>query len=169
MNYTQARPLIRSGDLLAWSHRAPWYKSWYDFKIAMVRAFTQSEYSHVGVAWCVGDRVFVLEAVTPLVRIYPLSKLGEFYYIPLPAKFNDAALEYALSKVGEPYSQLQAMQAVFKTPQDDKLWQCAEYAARTLLLAGVNLGKVHTPTALVREAMLTYGSLASIVENDDES
>jgi hypothetical protein len=130
----------------------------------MVRAFTQSEYSHVGIAWCIGDRVFVLESVTPLVRIYPLSKLGEFYHVPLPVNWEDAPLEYALSKVGEPYSQLQAIQAVFNTPKDDSFWQCAEYAARVLRLAGIGLGDNYTPTALVREAMLQHDSRVTLIK-----
>jgi hypothetical protein len=89
--------------------------------------------------------------------------LGEFYHVPLPVNWSEAPLEYALAKVGQPYSQLQAMQAVFKAPKDDGFWQCAEYAARTLQLAGVGLGEVYTPTALVREAMLQHGSTVTLV------
>ena len=126
MKYADIRPLIRSGDILAWSHREPWYRSWYDFKIALVRMFTRSEYSHTGTAWVVGDRVLVIEAVTPLVRVFPLSKLLPFYYLPLKARWSPEALEYALSKVGEPYSQLQALQAFFKLPSEDSFWECAE-------------------------------------------
>lgn len=154
MRYADARPLIRSGDLLAWSHRAPWYRSWYDFKIAMVRAFTQSEYSHVGTAWVVGGRVFAIEAVMPLVRIYPLSKLGEFYHLPLGAKFDDDALEFALSKVGEPYSQVQAMQAFFHLPSDDSLWECAELVRKLAMLEGIDLGLNATPSGIVLAAQV---------------
>ena len=74
--YSEYRDQIKSGDLLAWSHRG--FRSWHDFKVQAVRLFTQSEYSHVGIAWVVGGRVFVIEAVEPRVRIFPLSKLGEY-------------------------------------------------------------------------------------------
>jgi len=60
MKYSEVRDTIKSGDLLAWSHRG--WRTWYDIKIQAVRFFTQSEFSHVGVAWAVGGRVFVLEA-----------------------------------------------------------------------------------------------------------
>ena len=83
MIYKQARPMIRSGDVLAWSHRG--IRSWHDLKIWLVRMFTRSEYSHVGTAWVVGNRVFVIEAVMPKVRIYPLSKLGDFYWLQMGA------------------------------------------------------------------------------------
>lgn len=35
MKYKEIRPLIKSGDILAWSHRG--WKSWYDIKIQFVR------------------------------------------------------------------------------------------------------------------------------------
>jgi hypothetical protein len=57
MKYEAAREKVKSGDLLAWSHRG--WRSWYDIQIQLVRFFTQSEYSHVGIAWVVGGRVHI--------------------------------------------------------------------------------------------------------------
>lgn len=165
MKYSEARPSIRTGDLLAWSHRRPWFRSWYDFKIAMVRAFTQSEYSHVGTAWVISDRVFVIEAVVPKVRIYPLSKTGEFYWVPLSANVTTDTESYMLSKVGEDYSQLQAIEAFFKLPSADSLWECAELSRDYAKHYGVDLGNKATPTALVREAML-QGSHVYLITQD---
>ena len=102
MIYSEARATIRSGDILAWSHRG--IKSWHDLKIWFVRMFTRSEFSHIGTAWVIGDRVFVIEAVMPLVRIYPLSKLGDFYHLPMGAPWRPSTEALALSKVGHKYS-----------------------------------------------------------------
>lgn len=153
MKYSEIRSSIRSGDLLAWSHRAPWYKSWRDFKISMVRVFTKSEYSHVATAWVVGERVLVIEAVLPLVRIYPLSSLGSFYHIGMNAPWKEETLNYALSQVGEEYSQVQAIQALFSLPKEDSLWECAELARLISLKDGIDLGSTATPNALVQEAL----------------
>lgn len=161
MEYTTARPTIQSGDLLAWSHRA--WRTWHDIKIQIVRFFTQSEYSHVAVAWVVGGRVFALEAVQPLVRIYPLSKLGDFYLLPLGAEWAQATEEFALQHVGEPYSQLQAIEAFFRPLAHDGQWECAEYAAAVLKLADVDLGHVATPTAVVLQAQ-RLGAVCQYVE-----
>lgn len=167
MKYVEARPLIKSGDLLAFSHAIPWWKSWYDFKVAMVRMFTMSEYSHAAIAWCIGERVFVLEAVTPLVRIFPLSKCGDFYWLPIEAaKFEPDGLAYALAHVGEEYSQSQAAQAFFHLPSDDDQWQCAEYARAVAMRSGFYLGPQATPNALVRFAMAA-GSEAHLVINGE--
>ena len=162
MKYTDARPLIKSGDLLAWSHSG--WASWHDFKVQMVRMFTKSEFSHVGTAWVVGGRVFVIEAVVPLVRIYPLSKTGEFYWLPLGAEWKDETLEFAISKVGEPYSQLQAMQAFFHLPSEDSLWECAELARAIAARDGVNLGYIATPTAVVQAAMRTRSTATLVTQ-----
>lgn len=164
MKYSEVRSQIRSGDLLAWSHREPWYRSWYDFKISLVRMFTRSEYSHVGTAWCYADRVLVIEAVTPLVRVFPLSKLTPFYWLPLQARWSPEALEYALSKVGEPYSQLQALQAFFKLPREDGYWECAELTRLIALRDGINLGESAVPSDIVRNALLEGASLTLITK-----
>ena len=159
MIYRQARPLIRSGDILAWSHRG--IQSWYDLKIWFVRLFTRSEYSHVGTAWVVGERVFVIEAVVPKVRIYPLSKLGEFYWLPMGAYWRKTTEALALSYVGNAYSQTQAIQSLFNTPPTDGEWQCAELVATIARQDSIDLGLTYTPSAIVlaaqkRGASLTY-------------
>ena len=162
MKYSEARAAIRSGDILAWSHRG--IKSWHDLKIWFVRMFTRSEFSHVGTAWVIGDRVFVIEAVMPLVRIYPLSKLGDFYHLPMGAPWKPSTEALALSKVGHKYSQLQAMLSPFDEPPADDLWECAELVAAVANADGINLGNVYTPSAIVVAAM-QRGAMLIYVEN----
>lgn len=160
MLYAKVRPSIKSGDLLAWSHRS--WATWHDIKIQIVRIFTQSEYCHVGIAWVIGDRVFVIEAVQPLVRIYPLSKLGEFYLLPLTLNWSEEVLEHAISKVGEPYSQLQAVQAFFRLPSEDSLWECAELVISIAKKAGVDLGTIATPSGVVSAALHNSSSITLV-------
>lgn len=154
MKYADVRSTIRSGDLLAWSHRG--WRTWHDFKIQMVRMFTRSEYSHVGVAWVVGGRVFVIEAVQPLVRVYLLSKLGGFYHIPTVAPWKPETEELALSHVGVPYSQLDAVRAFFKPLGRSVVTECAALVLNVLHADGVDLGDRATPDAVVYQAQL-YG------------
>jgi hypothetical protein len=164
MDYKTIRPYIKSGHLLAWSHRAQWWASWHDFKISMVRVFTKSEYSHVGIAWVVGDRVLVFEAVTPIVRIHPLSSLGDFYHIPIRGRFGYEALSFAMSCVGKNYSELQASQAPFMELKEDEKWECAELCIAIAKRMGTDLGRIATPTEVVRTAMLN-GAPCSLISN----
>lgn len=149
MNYQDVRDQIQSGEVLAWSHRG--WGSWNDIKIQLVRFFTQSEYSHVGMAYVMDGRVFVIEAVRPLVRIFPLSKSGDFYRLPIKAHWTQEVAEYALSHVGEPYSQWQAITAFFKPLAHDGLWECAELVLDLTRKMGLDLGQKATPTAVVYE------------------
>lgn len=151
-NYEEIRPQIQSGDILAWSHKG--WKSFYDVQIQLVRMATRSEYSHIGVAWVVAGRVFVIEAVVPQVRIYPLSKEVPFYWIPCGKYYwNDEVEEYALNKVGDEYSKIQAIMAFFNKIRtgEDSLWQCSELANKVLTVGGLlkTDEAVSTPTAVV--------------------
>lgn len=165
MKYSEARSKIKAGDMLAWSHRK--WASWYDFKVQAVRIFTRSEYCHVAVAWPVAGRVFILEAVMPKIRIYPLSKELPFYWLPMNANWTDAAEEFALSHVGDPYSQFQAMQAAIDNLKigSDNIWECAEFTMSVLKQAGVNLNCLATPSAGVLNAQ-TLGAPLYLVTPD---
>lgn len=138
MKYDLARLTIKSGDVLAWTHKK--WNSLYDLQVQAVRLFTQSEYCHVGVAWVVSGRVFVIEAVTPKVRIYPLSKLLPFYLIRTKPYWNDIVEERALSRVGDSYSKKQAILAFLNKIKnsEDSLWECAEQTI-DILSAGMIL------------------------------
>ena len=137
MFYQEARPTIKSGDQLFWTHKK--WNSFYDLKVQAVRLFTQSEYCHIGTAWVIGNRVFVLEAVTPQIRIYPLSKLLPFWLVRVPSYWNDKVEENALSHVGEEYSTWEAILAFLNKIKngDDAKWECAEYSVDILSSANI--------------------------------
>jgi hypothetical protein len=153
MKYADNRDTIRSGDLLAWTHRS--WKTFYDLQVQAVRFFTQSEYCHVGVAWVIGNRVFVIESVTPTIRIVPLSNLLPFYHLPVKADWTPDVESYALSLVGNgKYSKIEAIKAGLghELDEHDSKWECAEFAISVLKRAGIDLGKVATPSAVVLAA-----------------
>lgn len=152
IQYSTYRNDIKSGDLLAWSHRR--WGSLYDFKIQMVRMFTRSEYSHVGVAWVVAGRVFVIEAVEPKVRIYPLSKLGDFYHTRMNAPWRPETEEAAIGFVGHKYSQLHAVEAFFEPLADGDVSECAALVLQVYKQDGIDLGSRATPDAVVRAAQM---------------
>lgn len=150
MHYQEVRTHIQSGDLLAWSHRP--CKSFYDLKIQIVRVFEKSEYSHVGIAWVVAGRVFVLEAVSPRIRIYPLSMAGDFFWLPMAAPWKPETEQFALGQIGAAYSQWQAILAFFGLVRRDARWYCDEYARAILAADGIELAPDLMPAGLVRAA-----------------
>lgn len=159
MNYADARSRIQSGDVLAWSHRG--WTSWYDIKIQLVRLVTRSEYSHVGIAWAFGGRVFVIESVTPVIRIMPLSNLLPCYWINTGASWGTDAEEFALSLVGKgEYSQWEAIMAFFgKNSKLNDRWQCAEFVKAVLARCRVFLRGKDTPSDMVQDALVKGANL----------
>ena len=130
MRYAEYRPLIKSGDVIAHTHRG--IRSWYDLKVWLVRLFEQSEYTHVAVAWVVGGRVFLLEAVGSGVRIFPLSLDLPFFHLPWHA-LTDAQLEFALAQAGKPYSYVDCVEGYLGVKDTEKShWQCSKYVAQVL-------------------------------------
>lgn len=132
MTYEEIRSKIKTGDLLVWSESGSWFTS-RGFQLNMVRVGTMSTYNHVGIAYVVGGRVFVVEAVVPYVRIYPLSKLLPFELISLPFTATEKTEENLLKYVGVPYSKWEAIKAAFtKNTNNDKVIQCSKLANEIL-------------------------------------
>lgn len=146
-HYKDLRSTIKSGDIIAWSHNG------------LVRLFTESEYSHVGVAWVVGERVLVIEAVQPMVRIYPLSKLLPFYHVSNISNWTQAGEEFALAQVGLPYSIKDAIRAYFGKVSPDGRWQCAELVNAIYKANGTELTDKCTPSGVIEQAMIQGASL----------
>lgn len=159
MKYEDARGEIKTGDLLAWSHGG--LADWHDIQVMLVRAFTRSEYSHVGLALVGAGRVFILEAVGAGVRLWPLSRELPFYWIARPQPIGAEAVDFAFDRLGDGYSKLQAIRAFLgslRLGEDDR-WQCAEYVLRVLDADGEVLTNVATPTGVVKAALQRWGSL----------
>lgn len=163
MKYQEIRNKIRSGDLLAFSHGS--WNSWSNIKTNFIRLFTRSTYSHVGIVWKINGRLFILEAVKPKLRIYPLSLSGDFYHIPMNAKWLKSTEEYALSKIGTEYSELTAIRAFFSPLEDENVEQCAAYVREILEKDGIDLGQMSRPDTVVLAA-LNLGKKLTYIEND---
>lgn len=165
MNYKTTRSLIESGDVIAMTNNS--WDSWSDLEVQFVRMMTRSEFSHVGIAWCIADRIMIIEAVVPRIRIFPLSKELPFYWIPMKRELSKEAEEYALSLVGERYSKMEAIFSYFGKEKDNDKWQCAEVVRSILKKNGIDLDGMATPTSVVKEAM-ELGNPLILVTGDEE-
>lgn len=168
MKYSEARSQIKTGDLLAWSSGS--WRSWHDIQVNLVRVFTRSEFSHVGIALVGAGRIFVLEAVSAGVRLFPLSRALPFWWVRRPderGEFSAEAIDFAFDRLGDRYSRLQAIRAFFGTlaAGEDDRWQCAEYVLGVLDAAGEKLTETATPTGVVSAAARVWGPI-HLVERD---
>jgi hypothetical protein len=154
MIYDDARPLMKSGDVVAFRHN--------NIASRIIRAATGSDYSHVGMVWPVAGRVMILEAVMPKIRIFPLSKLLPFYWVSCNRPLTLEAEEYALSRVGEDYSIAEAIRGYFGLTSDNKKWQCAEYVLSVLKANGSELPGKETPSDVVLGSLMQNAHISMV-------
>lgn len=158
--YEQHRSQIRSGDLLVWSKNKQSKIS--NMLLFFIKLFTQSTYAHVGIAWKIGKRLFVIEATIPQVRIIPVSEYDEFYHVPLNIDWKREYEVFLLDKIGLSYSIFDAVNAFLgKCLEKDDRWQCAELANEFYRSIGIELGDAYTPGDLVEAVLETQGTSIS--------
>ena len=150
MEYSDARVDIQSGDLLAWSGHS--------FFSRLIKLFTESSITHVGIAYKLGKRLFVLEAMEGRgVRIFPLSRRVPFFWIRPSVRtheWNTIVEDAALERIGEKYSFKECARAVFKKRlKRDAYWQCAEFASYMLSLIGYPANGYNIPHTLVQKML----------------
>lgn len=169
MNYADARPLIRSGDVLGFTHKK--VESFYDLKVRFVRLVTMSKYSHVATAYVDHGRVWVLEAVQPAPRKVPLSNLLPCDWVTMDAPWRIETEDRAialLGKNGERYSELDAVRAYFKNvvPGADQNWSCGEWVWWLAYLDGMDLGHDLTPSGIMDAALRRRGAVLRSIEGE---
>lgn len=168
MKYVEVREQIKTGDMLAWS--AGSWKNWHDVQVNLVRVFTRSEFSHVGLALVGAGRVFVLEAVGSGVRIFPLSRELPFWWVPRPREIGAGAVDFAFERVGEAYSKWQAIKAFLGslTAGEDDRWECAEYVLAVLARDGERLNAAATPAAVMHVVAREWGPIFYVEEGAEK-
>jgi len=123
---------------------------------------TRSEWSHTGLAWVIAGRVFVIEAVGSGVRIFPLSRAGNFTLVRRGI-FTGAQEEFALAQVGKRYSKLDALRSFFgASDATDGRWFCSELVCAVL---GLPVAE-QTPAQVMRYLSEAEGLAAQFVKNE---
>ena len=154
MEYTKGRENIKSGDLLAWSKKD--FTTIKDLFPWIVRVFTASKYTHVGVAWVVEGRVFVIEAVPPCVRIYPLSRRLPCYHINMNVDWQEGDDKFLIDQVGKPYSTMDAIRGYLYEPNSENdRWMCVKLSKFFYDIVEVDVGDSWTPAGLVEYLVTT--------------
>ncbi len=137
---------IKTGDLIAWSTRTGLYNK-------LIRLFTLSEYTHVGVAVIIDDELYVVEAVIPSVRMVKLNTRTPFQHIPMGVREEDNDLDYLYDFIGKKYSRLQAILSMFDIYINDDKWYCSELCYEYYKRVGIGFEQHLKPTDFVRQAI----------------
>ena len=142
MIYAAARPLIKSGDLLFFRGTGA--------EAAIVRDWTHSPYSHVGLAWRAGDRILVLESrpvhggVT-IDRTLSNALPDGVTWMPMDGPWTPAMESRALAHLGVGYSVTNSIRAGLRLRVQGPALECAEYVS---LVLGEAYAEDETPASL---------------------
>ena len=152
--YADQRDNIKSGDLLAWSSDNTSLSS--RLLTFIVRFFTLSEFSHVGIAYREDGRLYVLEATIPKIQLRFLSERKGFYHVPMDVPWESSYELLLKHYIGKPYSILDCIRGYLgKTDVSDDRWQCAELCNDFYRHIGIDLQDNYTPAKVVKAAIAT--------------
>ena len=149
--YDKYRDTIKTGDILAWECNTIGDK--------LIKAWTHSPYTHVAVAWVVGERVLILQSLPGTgVDIEPLSNNLPAILFRMPSTLSDVAISAALDTLGQPYSFLNDLRAGFGLTSSGKGFECVQYVKYLWKLNGILMDfKADTPAEMVNYLQTTLG------------
>lgn len=166
--YHEYKHAIKSGDILVFSDPGESVIIG-RFLTKLIRTMTQSTYHHVGIAWAVGDRLFIIEAVPVAgIRIFPLKKKKNFYHISTNMEWDEMKEEDLLEHVGKPYSILTAIKSYFRRTDTTMGWQCVLLADNFLERQCIHLVHDSTPGDFVLKAMSKFDGIKLVERYTDE-
>ena len=145
MRYCCSRHRIQSGDIILWTGRGMPSK--------VVRHFTKSDWSHIGIAAWFGPRLMVLDSF-PFrgTRVKLLSHmLRNAYWMPSGAQWNDEALGFALDELGKRYGWQNLWKTWLGLDLVAREYHCSQYAAKILERAGLKFSWPPTPASVARD------------------
>lgn len=164
--YSKVRSEIKTGDLIAW--KTTKITSFFTFILYLYQKILNAQYTHVGVAIREGDRIFVIEATPPVVRLHPLSLSGNFYLIPTKFERRSSQLDFLLLTLGREYSIFDMIRSMFKFGSDNSDYYCSELCADYYNAIGHidNEWAGETPDSIVREVLKVNQNEPIFVKND---
>lgn len=126
--YSQKRNDIKTGDLLVW--KTTRINSFFDFILFLYQKIFKAEYTHVAIAVKEGNRLFIIEATPPVVRLYPISMCDDFYLFPVDTETKSSHTDILLRKIGLKYSIWDLIRGILKLGNNEKEEYCSEIASR---------------------------------------
>lgn len=128
VRYSEIRDTLKTGDLVSW--KAGKVNSFFTAILKIYQKILKPKSVHVGIVFVVGGRTFVVEARPPVVRIYPLSRMEDFYLIRTNIPDDKANVDFLLQEVGVEYGILDLIRGLlFADGKNNKKLYCSELAS----------------------------------------
>lgn len=128
VRYSEIRDTLKTGDLVSW--KAGKVNSFFTAILKIYQKILKPKSVHVGIVFVIGGRVFVVEARPPQIRIYPLSRMEDFYLIRTNIPDNKNDVDLLLTEVGIEYGVFDLIKGIlFGEGKNNKEIYCSELAS----------------------------------------
>ena len=128
VRYSEIRDTLKTGDLVSW--KAGKVDSFFTAILKIYQKILKPKSVHVGIVFVVGGRTFIVEARPPVVRIYPLSRMEDFYLIRTNIPDDKANVDFLLQEVDVEYGILDLIRGLlFADGKNNKELYCSELAS----------------------------------------
>lgn len=164
--YSEIRGNIKTGDLLIWETTK--IRSFIDFVLYLYQKIFKAEFTHVGVAVVLGNRLLIVEATPPVVRLHPVSLLDDFYLLKTNIRTKSKHLDILFEHLGKKYSLLDLVKFLFKLRNNDNNFYCSELASKYYNEVGLihNHDAGLTPDSLIKEVKKATSNIITFVKID---
>ena len=125
--YSDIRNEIKTGDLIVYDTEE--IDSFFGLVLYFYQKILKARYTHVGIAVRMCDRIFIVEATPPEVRLIPLAMCGDFYYVKTDMKSPEQSMMKNLfSYLGKEYSLLDLIKSKIGFANNTSDLYCSELA-----------------------------------------
>lgn len=136
IRYSEIRDTLKTGDLVSW--KAGKVNSFFTLVLKIYQKILKPKSVHVGIVFVIGGRIFAVEARPPQIRVYPLSKMEDFYLIRTNIEETNTNVDFLLTEIGVEYSILDLFRGLFFSDgKNNKQIYCSELAS--LYYESINL------------------------------
>lgn len=135
----------------------------------VIREVTMSDVNHVAIVMPGGETM--VEALPGGVRVAPITEMGEtgVWHVQAGLEWTPAASAFVKSVLGEPYSYLNDLLAgLGYAPVTEKEWECAQLAAKIMVILGLSLPAVCDTPQEVAMACARSGALFQFLPTQAE-
>lgn len=167
--YSEIRNTLKTGDLISW--KSGRITSFFDIILFFYQKILKPKSIHTGLIIKIGDRMFVAEARPPEVRLFPLSKMNDFYILRLGLKKNYKDYDRILRQMGVPYGYIDLLKGILGFKNSTKKLYCSEQCAKFYVERGFFPTEIfnmaaRTPDSLIKVAMDISGKKFEFVHID---
>lgn len=150
--YSQIRHKLKTGDLVSWD--AGKINSFFGLILWLYQKILRARSVHTGIVVEIGGRLFVAEARPPAVRLFPLSKMDDFWLLNLQLDPYDEDYDLLLKDMGVQYGYFDLIKGILGFKNSSKELYCSEQCTKYYFERGFFPESVYDEAAQIPDNLI---------------